>query len=566
MRVLGENGSPDPYDTANRLGRHQRLVALMIILALMTVGLAGVIVFAVTERNRDLRLTQERLDIVADERLAAVRSWMDDAPAEVHLGPARAVDLMKLIRGRPTAWSSERTTLIRTREDWIRILSAKEEARVVSNPGPDGRGIGSVESRALAAPGTSHEGLDHSGRRVIAVSRPLPDTPWVLVHSVDRSEAMAAGTTRWRVLIAAMTVYLVAIGMALVAAWRFCSSERVRRAADMLRRTADRHQSLSIFMDTVLNAQPNPVFVSEPDGPITFVNRAAADLVGQSRADMPGRFVTRVLGEDKGAAFDAIGRAVLDTGKPRSDTLVFADEHGAEQVWRTHALPLDSLPGEPQRVLTTVEDLSTLVRERRRRERNTDRLIDALVGLVDERDPDSANQSRDVALTARIIAEHMGLDPSMVETTHQAARLVNIGKIRVPRALLTKTGPLTAEEMAQVRAAMDSGPEILRDIEFEGPVLETLRQINEWVDGSGRPRGLSGAEILPTAQATALANSFVALVSPRAFRPGLTLAEVEQALQADSGRRFDPRAVAALRAALNEPGARAVWTFMRPST
>lgn len=559
---MGERGPPGPYTGTDRQRRYWRWPVWTGFTLLMVAGLLGVALFAHEEHQRDLRILRDRLAVVADERAAAVLAWMARDESETHLGPERAVDLMALLHPPTARWTSERTMLIRAQDDGIRFLSSTEDSRVVPDPGLDVRSLAEVEAEALATPGGMHDGLDHSGRRVIAVSRPLPATPWVLVHAVDRVEALAASVVRWRTLVGVLTMGLVGVAAALMMAWRLGSSERARQAADLHRRTADRYRALSAFMDAVLNAQPNPVFVGEADSRITFVNRSAADLVGLEREDIVGRPATVALGQDKGTALEAIGRAVLETREARVDTLVFADEDGAEQVWRTHAQPMDRFSGHADRVLTTVEDLSSLVRERRRRERNTENLIDTLVGLVDERDPDSANQSRHVALMARTIAERMGLDLYLVETAHQAARLVNIGKIRVPRALLTKKGPLTKEEMALVRTAMDSGPEILRDIEFDGPVLETLRQINEWVDGSGRPLGLTGGQILPTAQATALANSFVALVSPRAFRPGLTLEEVERALEADCDRRFDRRALTALKDALREPDTCAVWPFV----
>ena len=213
-------------------------------------------------------------------------------------------------------------------------------------------------------------------------------------------------------------------------------------------------------------------------------------------------------------------------------------------------------------MLVTIEDLTDLMHERARRERNTQRLIDTLVGLVDERDPDSAHQSRYVVQVARAIGEDLGFNQSQIETTEQAARLVNIGKIRIPRSLLVKGGSLTDQELKRVREALDAGPELLHDIEFDGPVLETLAQINEWVDGSGRPRGLKGQEILPMAQVVALANAFVALISPRSFRDAKSFDEAEAILMREIGRRFDKRFVLSLLNHLDNWGGREEWAEM----
>jgi len=555
---MGETETLDPRASDDDQARYHRRLLKGAIGVVMIVGVIGIAVLAYTEHDRDFRLLRDRLAVAADTRVEAVRTWMSREQTDAHLGPRRALLLISALTGTSRDWASERTLLIRAQDPWIRVLSASDEGLIVPNPGAEADRPGALEAAALIHPGTIHDGLDHTGRRVIAVSRPIPDSSWVLVHAVDRAEALADSTLRWRCLIGALSGYLLCVGGVVMATWMVGSSERSRRATETHRRAAERYRTLSTFMDGVLNAQANPVFVIEDKDRIAFVNRSAADLLGQKRNDMVGHALVGVLGQDKGSVLETIVSVVQDTGANRTDTLVFNDEDEAEQVWRTHVRVLEPVPGEPRRVLATVEDLSGLIRERRRRERNTERLIETLVGLVDERDPDSAHQSRHVALVARAVAERMDLDPVLVETAYQAARLVNIGKIRVPKALLTKTGPLTKEEMTQVHAAMDSGLDILRDIEFDGPVLETLRQINEWVDGSGRPAGLSGAEILPTAQVIALANSFVALASPRAFRPELSLEDLERALEAEAGRRFDPGVVEALRMALNDPDAGAL--------
>ncbi|MBK5940066.1 hypothetical protein CCR96_12620 [Halochromatium roseum] len=239
-----------------------------------------------------------------------------------------------------------------------------------------------------------------------------------------------------------------------------------------------------------------------------------------------------------------------------------SEAEDSEQVWRSnhHPLPRDNLHAAV--VLTTIEDLTALTEERRRRERNTLQLIDTLVGLMDERDPNSANQSLFVAQVAREMAIELALSSLLIKTAEQAGRLVNIGKIRVPSDLLTKPGPLTKAERALVQDALDQGPSLLKHLEFEGPVIETLAQINEHWDGSGRPLGLAGEAILPTAQILAVANTFVTLINAGTFRAGQSFQQAESELLADAGQRFDRRVVLSLLNFLNNKGGRSRWATM----
>jgi len=423
-----------------------------------------------------------------------------------------------------------------------------------------------IDAEALTNPGRVHAGRDYAAKPAIAVSRAIPGTDWVLVTQIGRAEALAQSTRRRVTLITILVLAVVLVDVTLVAVWRSGTSVRAQAAALRFQAAAQRFEALSAFLDVVTDSQPQPVFVTDPDNVLTFGNQKAASVMGVPKAELPGRPLFAMLGHDRGGIYATVNRDVLETGRIRCETHVFQDESGQDIVWQSYHCPLTLGPSRTPAVLTSIEDLTALVRERTRREQTTRQLIETLVGLVDERDPDSADQSRHVSVVARTIAEEMGLDDTLIAATDQAAALVNIGKIRVPRTLLTKQGPLTDDEVQRVREAMDSGPDILAGIAFDAPVLETLRQINERVDGGGRPHGLKGDEILPSAQAVALANTFVALISPRAFREGRSFDKAEEIVLGEVGKRFGRRPVLSLLNFLNNKGGRDAWRSMATKT
>ena len=74
--------------------------------------------------------------------------------------------------------------------------------------------------------------------------------------------------------------------------------------------------------------------------------------------------------------------------------------------------------------------------------------VDALAAAMDLRDQRTADHSEDVVRLARQVGEMLSLDePALVELEF-AARLHDVGKIRVPDAILNKPGPLNDEERA----------------------------------------------------------------------------------------------------------------------
>lgn len=417
---------------------------------------------------------------------------------------------------------------------------------------------------AFQQPGGFQRGLNYASDPAFAVSEQIAGTPWVLLHQIDQDEALQQSDRRRLLLTSILLAITIGVAAAILLIWRFATSARVEQSARAYRESSERFQALTLFLDAVSDSLPNPVFATDSAQTVTFANKRFAELNDIPKAEITGRKLIGLLGQDRGRVYEEIAERVHSTG--HESTLVQTFSDGDEEVvWRSYHCVLPSSGDAQADVLTTIEDLTDLTRERRRREQNTRQLIDTLVGLVDERDPDSAHQSRFVSQVSRQLATELGLEPLLIDTAEQAGRLVNIGKIRVPEEILTKQGALTDAERALVHSALDSGPRLLRHLTFEGPVIETLEQINERFDGKGRPQGLSGDDILATAQTVAVANTFVAMISPRAFREGHAFDEAENELLREADHKFDKKVLLSLLNFLNNKGGRQAWAFMTAS-
>ena len=127
-----------------------------------------------------------------------------------------------------------------------------------------------------------------------------------------------------------------------------------------------------------------------------------------------------------------------------------------------------------------------------------------------------------------------------------AALLANIGKLYLPREILTKHEPLTESEEQMMRQHVDYAADILKGLEFDGPVTDIILQKNERLDGKGYPRGLAADEIMQEAKIIAVANAFVAMSSARAYRPGLPVNEVIDKLLELADEAYDRNVIAAL--------------------
>ena len=101
--------------------------------------------------------------------------------------------------------------------------------------------------------------------------------------------------------------------------------------------------------------------------------------------------------------------------------------------------------------------------------------------------------------------------------------LADVGKIRLPRALLEKPGMLTPPEFAVVKRHVQLGIEALRkSMLLDRGVEQGILQHHERLDGSGYPHGLKGKEIGIYGRMTAIADCFAALIADRPYAKGVS--------------------------------------------
>lgn len=142
----------------------------------------------------------------------------------------------------------------------------------------------------------------------------------------------------------------------------------------------------------------------------------------------------------------------------------------------------------------------------------------------------------------------------------KAAPLHDIGKVRIPDAILLKPGRLTPEEYVIMKQHTVHGRDAIagveRELGFSNAFLRFAREITyshqERYDGSGYPQGLAGDAIPVAARLVAVADVYDALVSARVYRPAFTHETAIELIRQGSGEQFDPDVVDALLAAEEE--------------
>jgi len=176
----------------------------------------------------------------------------------------------------------------------------------------------------------------------------------------------------------------------------------------------------------------------------------------------------------------------------------------------------------------------------------------AMVAAIDARDPYTRAHSVSVAAYAEAIGRRMGLSAPVLASLRKAALLHDIGKIGVPDAILTKPGPLTADEYDTVKRHPEIAIEILGHLSFLEEQLPLILHHHERYDGRGYPAGLVGERIPIGARILAVADALDTMFSPRTYKPAYKTDQVRAELIAGSGRQFDPAVIQATLALLDE--------------
>ena len=412
---------------------------------------------------------------------------------------------------------------------------------------------------AIATPGGFDETRhDYRDRQVLVTSRGFDKAPWTLMYTVERAEALDATQERLQWLTAFAIIAMTAVAVGLLAVWIYANSLRRAESAARYRELAERVGEQRNLLRLVTDSQPTGIFILDAEGRYRFANREAGRVAGIPADDLTGKPIANIVGPEAAKRYLSRNREVLETGNASSDVARLTVDGGVRVVQTDH-IPVSPSLELPKGVLIVEHDITETVTERERRARILSQIVHTLVGVVDRRDPYAANHSQRVAALARAIAGEMSLPERDVDTAETAGNLLNFGKILVAPELLAKSGDMREEDRQLVRQSIQTSAELLGGIEFEGPVVMTLRQAQARWDGTGIPTGLAGDDILITARIVSVANAFVGMVSKRAYREALDIDRAVAAILDQVGKAFDRRVVVALINYLDNRGGRAQW-------
>jgi PAS domain S-box-containing protein len=371
---------------------------------------------------------------------------------------------------------------------------------------------------------------------VLATARAIRDTAMVLVQKIDVDEALAESSEHQQFILTVFLLVVFIVAISFIAIWRHATSLRLQKAKRRL-------EARAALLNAVGDSINDHIFLLDHNNKLVFINDSLAKSLSIDNVDMRGKALSHLFNREITERLLAVkpgndGSEVRN----REMRLEFNDKR---HDYHVSVVTLNH-PDYKQSHLYVMHDITELKDAQGKHNRLMNGIIATLAQVIDKHDPHCAHHSERTREVAVSIARVMDLPKDRIDALAMAALLANIGKLYIPSEVLTNIEPLTEAEEAMLRENTNYSVEILKDLDFDGPVIEFVQQKNECLDGSGYPLGVSGPAIHQESRILAVANAFVAMTSSRAYRSGKPVKEVLDILIAEADTRYDRQVIAAL--------------------
>ncbi len=174
-------------------------------------------------------------------------------------------------------------------------------------------------------------------------------------------------------------------------------------------------------------------------------------------------------------------------------------------------------------------------------------VVRSLVYTIEAKDVYTRGHSERVSRYSMLIADHLQMGEEEKHVLTWSSILHDIGKIGIPEALLNKPDRLTDEEFEVIKSHPQKGADILKPLEQLSSSLPGVLHHHERFDGCGYPQGLKGSDIPFLARIIAVADTFDAITSNRAYRSAKAAEKAMSIIDKVAGTQLDPQVVHAFR-------------------
>lgn len=172
--------------------------------------------------------------------------------------------------------------------------------------------------------------------------------------------------------------------------------------------------------------------------------------------------------------------------------------------------------------------------------------IKSISNFLSQHVPTSKLHTKYIFRILKAMEKELSLSKAEIKSLEFAALLHDAGKMNLPKKLLRKQKPLTAQEFELISKHPEKGIAFIKELESLKPVMPIVLYHHERYDGKGYPSGLKKDKIPLGARILAVIDSFDAMYFGRPYRKEIPLEEVKGELKKQKGKQFDPEVVDSL--------------------
>lgn len=248
------------------------------------------------------------------------------------------------------------------------------------------------------------------------------------------------------------------------------------------------------------------IFVTDKTSRIAQTQAHAVGATGVIHRPIDGRYLLKLLWGD----FDAL---IKDTSQPplRSMPAVGPSFDALENVFSSASL---GAPLNPQMISAAGKVLVEYIETHG---------LGSWIETVRKHHSQTYQHSLLVTGVAVAFGQHLGISSADRQRLSFAGMLHDIGKARIPVAILEKPGPLDADEAAMLRKHTEYGRDALVSVPgVDKAMLDMVVHHHEYLDGSGYPHGLQANEISDLVRIITISDIFGALMERRSYKPPMS--------------------------------------------
>jgi response regulator RpfG family c-di-GMP phosphodiesterase len=177
----------------------------------------------------------------------------------------------------------------------------------------------------------------------------------------------------------------------------------------------------------------------------------------------------------------------------------------------------------------------------------------ALTAAIEARHLETGEHCRQLGVLGERIALRMGLPEEERTTIRIGGYLHDVGKIGIADRILLKPGPLTDDEMREMRRHSEIGAAIVETHAGMAGIARIVRHHHERWDGAGYPDRLREREIPLESRIILVADTFDAMTSDRPYRVARSREAALEEIRRGAGSQLDPSCVAVTLEVLGAP-------------